>query len=425
MASIEQRGPGQWRVGIRTSVEDGRRWIRRSLSFPADMPMPEQRARAELAAAQLQLEYEQGEVARQPEPITVRDFAEIWITKHVIPNCSPNTLKNYRFFLDSRILPALGDIKLSKLTPIRITDFLNSVRNDTARSTAIPADQRKRRADRERGEPPQRHLSDRTVRHYYDCLQYMLNKAVQWQYLEHNPMDRVDRPKVRKRKLKVLDDEQAVELLRLLAREESMPFRCSVLLALLCGLRLGEVGALTLDDINWADCSIDISKALKYTPQTGSYIGDPKSEAGVRVIYLPAGMMALLEETRKYHEDAAAFLGDRWHGCGRIVCTWDGKPVHHDTPSKWFRKFADRNGFEGVRFHDLRHTHATLLFANSIDAVAVASRLGHEDASTTLRIYAHAIRSRDLASAAVMQQLLDAAEAPDPSDADPSDPGQP
>ena len=121
-------------------------------------------------------------------------------------------------------------------------------------------------------------------------------------------------------------------------------------------------------------------------------------------------------------------LGDRWRGIGRIVCNWDGAPVHHDTPSKWFRKFADANGFTGVRFHDLRHTHATLLFADNIDAVAVASRLGHDDASTTLRIYAHAIRTRDLESAAAMQRLYDAAmsqpDAPD-APASPTGPASP
>jgi integrase len=120
-------------------------------------------------------------------------------------------------------------------------------------------------------------------------------------------------------------------------------------------------------------------------------------------------MMALLYETRKYHQEMAQLLGDRWRGEGRIVCNWDGTPMHHDTPSKQFRKFADAHGFEGVRFHDLRHTHATLLFANNIDAVAVASRLGHEDASTTLKVYAHAIRRRDRDSAEAMQRLIDIA----------------
>lgn len=410
MATIEHRGPNTWRVGVRTSAEEGREWIRQTLKFPASMPEGEQRKRAELAAAQLMLDVEAGRAVPTHQH-TVRSFSQLWIDEHVRPDCSENTLKNYQYFLDSRILPALGDVKLQKLTPFMLTQFINSMRQECAKSSAIPADQRKRKSDRERPDMPMRPLSDRTVRHYYDCLNYMLNKAVQWRFLAKNPMDDVDRPKVKKTKVKFLDDRRAVQLLRCLSFEESLPFRCAVLLALLCGLRLGEVGALCLEDVNWEDCSINIDRALKYTPQEGNFIGDPKSEDSVRVVDLPPGMMALLEETRKYHEDAARALGDRWYGCGRICCNWDGRPYHHDTPSKQFRKFADANGFEGVRFHDLRHTHATILFANNIDAVAVASRLGHADASTTLRVYAHAIRQRDRDSADAMQRLLDRAYA--------------
>ena len=416
MATIERRGPNTWRVGIRTSAEEGRKWIRQTITFPADMPLADQRARAELAAARLLVDAAEGR-AVPTHMLTVSEFAQIWLDEHVKPTCTENTYKNYKYLLESRILPELGECRLQKLTPIQLTRFINGVKEDAAKSTALPPDQRVRVSDRSKPGPKVRALSDRTVRHYYDTLNYMLNKAVQWQYLSYNPLERVDRPKVKKRPVHFLDDRQAVQLLRCLSLEESLPFRCAVLLALLCGLRLGEVGGLNLADVNWEDCSIDIQRALKYTPEEGSFLGDPKSEAGRRTIDLPAGMMALLEETRKYHEDAAAALGDRWRGCGRIVSAWDGTPVHHDTPSKWFRKFADANGFEGVRFHDLRHTHATLLFANNIDAVAVASRLGHEDASTTLRIYAHAIRRRDRESAAAMQNLIERAftlDDPDP-----------
>lgn len=418
---IEQRGPNTWRVGFRTSVEDGRKWIRKTVTFPAELSEAEQRARAEIEEARLKVDYADGSIV-EDNPITVREFAKIWIDEHVRPDCSADTLKNYQFFLDSRILPALGDVKLQKLTPVTLNRFINSVKKDTARTTAKPPLERVRVADQQRPAPRPRQLSDRTVRHYYDTLSYMLEKAVQWEYLTRNPMKKVDRPKVRKKPLKVLDDDQAVQLLRCLALEESLPFRCSVLLALLCGLRLGEVGALRLQDVSWTDCSIDISRALKQTPEAGAFYGDPKSVAGSRVVDLPPGMMALLEETRQYHLEAQQRLGDRWHENGLIICAWDGKPLNKDTPSKQWRKFADRNGFEGVRFHDLRHSHATILFANNLDAVAVASRLGHASADTTLKIYAHAVRKRDRESADAMQRLLDRAygtsdrpENPDPT----------
>lgn len=416
---IEQRGPNSWRVGFQTSVAEGRKWIRKTITFPAELSESEQRARAEIEEARLRVDYADGNIV-EDNPITVREFAQIWIDEHVRPDCSADTLKNYQFFLDSRILPALGDVQLQKLNPVMLKKFINGVRADRARTTAKPPLERVRTSDQERPAPRPHQLSDRTVRHYYDTLSYMLEKAVQWEYLTRNPMKKVDRPKVHKKPLKVLDDDQAVELLRCLALEESLPFRCSVLLALLCGLRLGEVGALRLQDVNWADCSIDISRALKQTPETGAFYGDPKSVASSRSVDLPPGMMALLEETRQYHLDAQQQLGDRWHENGLIVCAWDGKPLHKDTPSKQWRKFADKHGFEGVRFHDLRHSHATILFANNLDAVAVASRLGHASADTTLKIYAHAVRKRDRESAAAMQRLIDRAFGTEPSQEDPA-----
>ena len=413
---IERRGPNSWRVGFQTPTSEGRKWIRRTVTFPAELSEAEQRERAELEEARLRVEYADGLVVKD-SPITVEEFSEIWFRDHVRPSCAPDTVKTYRSFLDTRILPAIGHLKLQQLNPVILTRFINSIKSDTARTTAKPADQRVRVSDRDRPAPRSKQLSARTVRHYYDTLDNMLKKAVQWEYLARNPMDKVDRPKVRKAELRVLDDDEAVQLLRCLALEESMPFRAAVLLALLCGLRLGEVGALRLQDIDWQNCAIDITRALHQTPETGAFYGDTKTEAGHRSISLPPGMMALLEETRQYHLDAQRVLGDRFHENGLIVCAWDGRPLHKDTPSKQWRKFADANGFHGVRFHDLRHSHATILFASNIDAVAVATRLGHASADTTLRIYAHAVRRRDQESADAMQRLLDRAHAlPDPAD---------
>lgn len=414
---VEHRKPNVWRVGFRTSVAEGRQWIRKTLEFPSTMPEEEQRARAQLEDARLLVDYHDGKITK-PNSLTVREFAQIWIEQHVRPNCSADTLKNYQYFLDSRILPAIGDRRLQSLTPPQLNAFIVSLYKEKTRSTAKSIEELKRPNDRRTPPRAPKLLSARTVRHYYDCLSYMLEKAVQWEYLAQNPMHKVDRPKVKKAHLKVLDDDAAVRLLRCLAAEDALPFRCAVLLALLCGLRLGEVCELRLSDVNWSDCSITVSRALKYTPATGSFIGNPKSDDSIRTVDLPAGMMALLEETRKYHEDAQRMLGDRWRGTGLIVSAWDGSQLHKDTPSKQFHKFVEKNGFPGVRFHDLRHSHATILFANNLDAVAVASRLGHASAETTLRFYAHAVRKKDRESANAMQALLDRAFGSAADDAD-------
>lgn len=410
MGSIERRGPNSWRVGVQVTTDSGRPWIRRSLKFSAAMSESQQRRQAEKALRQLEVDVENGK-ARPEQNLTVRELSKIWMDRHVIPNLSPITAKNYQHLLDRRILPTLGDVAVDKLTPGMLADFMADVRKNGRMEQKKPDEKLKRKRtpsdETKLSGRPDAPLSDKTLRTYYDAVYQMLEKAVKWELLWRNPMAQVDRPRFRNKPVKYLNDDQALDLLRALQHEKNMSFRCAVLLAVTSGLRLGEVGALCWSDVNWKRCRLDISKALKYSPELGNFVGSTKSEASDRIISLPAGMMALLDETKKYQDEAAALMGDRWRGVGRIVCNWDGKPMHHDTPSKQFRDFADNHGFEGVRFHDLRHTHATLLFASNIDAVAVASRLGHAKADTTLRIYAHALKRRDEESADAMQAFLE------------------
>lgn len=416
MGSIEHRGKNTWRVGVQVATETGRDWVRRALKYPDTMSEEQQREAAEVELKRLEVDIADKKVAPAQRTVTVRDLADKWEQRHLIPNCSPVTVKNYRHMLDKRILPRLGSLTITRATPGVLADFLAELRKETKESSRKPDDQLKHKrspADEKKMTlNPDRLISDRTVRHYYDCLKFMFSKAVQWDMLRSNPMDRVDRPRYRKKAMHFLNDDQAVDLLRKLAAEKDMSFRAAILLALLGGLRLGEVGELRWSDVNWKEGTIDISRALKYTPLQGSFVGDPKSEASVRALELPPGMMTLLDETLKYQQDIELNIGDRWKGSGLIVCDWDGSQLHVNTPSKQWRRFADKNGCAGIRFHDLRHTHATILFASNMDAVAVASRLGHESAVTTLNDYAHALRRRDRQSAQVMQTLIERAKRP-------------
>jgi len=422
MGTIEKRGKHSWRVGVQVETENGWEWVREPVKMPKGMSEAKQQKEAEKALARLELAVEEGRAKPSRGLYTVSTFSVLWMEQHVGPNLSKNTFKNYRHFLDARILPLIGDVPLTpkKLTPLVLNKWLADVRESPRRTSRLPDDMLKtprRPSDVAKMASPEKQaepLSDRTVQHYYDTLDAMLDKAVQWEVLARNPLNKVDRPGAKKAKAHYLTEERAVELLRCLRDEPNMCYRAALLLALLCGLRLGEVGALRLDDVDWENGTIDISRALKYTPQEGSFEGDPKSEASERLISLPVGMMAVLHETREYQRETAAWAGDLWQGQGWIVHGWNGAQLHHDTPSKWFRRFADAHGFEGVRFHDLRHTHATVLLANNIDAVAVASRLGHADATVTLRTYAHALRRRDEDAARAAQTLLDRANAPAP-----------
>lgn len=411
MGTIEKRGKNSWRVGVQVfTMEHGWQWVRHTIRMDPGLSQRQQRQKAEEALEKLIEDV--GAERERPGVMghTVRTWSEVWMEQHVKPNCSPVTYGNYRFLLDSRILPLLGDVPLVQLTPMRLTQWLNEVRDAPRLSTrkedeelARPrAPSQKLASDKKQAKA----LSNKTVLHYYACMEAMLSVAVRLEYLERNPMEKVTRPKVRKARVQSLSEERAVELLRCLADEPNMCYRAAVLLALLCGLRLGEVGELKISDVDFNDWTIDISRALKYSPRAGNYVAEPKTESSERIISLPMGMMVVLEETKKYQEECQQLVPHLWQGEGWIVHGWDGRQLHHDTPSKWFRKFADSHGFQGVRFHDLRHTHASILLANNLDVVAVAGRMGHGDPTTTLRVYAHALARRDREAAKTLDRLF-------------------
>lgn len=412
MGNVEKRGKNSWRVGEQVNGE----WIRRTVKFSEEWTEARQRKAAEVELAKLIVDIDAG-IAVPSKKMTVRKFSEMYMNEYITPDTSENHRSTSQHYLDKHILPKLGDIRLDHLTSMEITKFLNELKV-TPRSTSRK-EKRKTQpspAELKRYAVPSgeiKVLSVNTVYHYYQFLKAMLTKAMKWGMLANNPIEKVDPPKKKKPKPGYLTEDQAIDFLRKISQEDRREVRAAFLLALLCGLRLGEVGALRLTDIDWEKRTIDIARASKYTPKRGSFEGAPKSEAGARLITLPDGIMPVLEEIKDYQETTAAQIGDRWHGYGVIVSDWDGSPFHHDTPSKWFRDFADANGFDGVTFQQLRHTHATLLLANNIDVVSVANRLGHGDAKVTLQVYAHALRKRDEDAANAMQRIIDIAQAPE------------
>ena len=176
MGTIEKRGKNSWRVGVQVQTERGWEWVRRTIKIPQGMSEARQHKEAEKALARLILSLDDEEFEPPRPRYTLRAFAELWMEQHVVPNLAAATQKNYRHFLDARILPALGDILLEDLTPLRLAQWLNDVRRSPRRSTALPEDQLKtprRPSEEERmakAKPADMQLSARTVQHYYDTL---------------------------------------------------------------------------------------------------------------------------------------------------------------------------------------------------------------------------------------------------------------
>lgn len=419
MGTIEKRGRNSWRIGTQIKIGNDWQWVRVPLRMDPELQEDAQRRAAEKELRKLEARLA-GEPAEVP---TLREWSETWLSKHLDHDASPVTVSNYRFLLSSRILPQLGDLPITDLTPARLTDWMYNLRKDPRKSTRLPDEKLKR--PRRNGEKlitdaqAAKPLSAKTAQNYYGCMKTMLAAAVRVGLLEYNPMDRVARPKKRKKKKATLPEPEVIALLQLIISEAETPLKLAVLLAMLCSLRLGEVGALKYSDVDWAAGTIAVDRSLKYTPAEGAFIAETKTDAGDRLITLPPSMIRILRDAMWEDVMEAQDLPEKWRGANWIVHSRHGARVNKDTPSKWFRKFADDHGYQELTFHGLRHVHASMLLQHRVDLQSVSVRMGHSDPSVTLRAYADAMPARDQDAAATMDRLLLATGSVAPAVADP------
>ncbi|MBR3224321.1 MAG: site-specific integrase [Atopobiaceae bacterium] len=254
-------------------------------------------------------------------------------------------------------------------------------------------------------------LSSATLRAAHLAASQACEWAVGQGRAQGNPFTKVKRPKANYRQSRFLTQREATELATKVARNAEAymmlddvrhaSFCLAVCIALATGLRRGEVFALKWDDVDGDRLRVGVSKAVK---ADGS-VGNPKSIAGVRSVAIGKKLMKLLGKAEEWHSEILP--ADRPAGCARlIVCDETGGRASMNAFEHWWRSWADRNGFVGLRFHELRHTHATLLISNGVDVKTVQMRLGHSSAVVTMSCYAHAIPLSDGAAAETLDAAL-------------------
>jgi integrase len=248
-------------------------------------------------------------------------------------------------------------------------------------------------------------LSDKTILHYHRLMSVILQTAVYWQVIFANPCDRVKPPKVERKEARYLDENEAAELLAALDGEPYQ-YQVMVKLALFLGIRRGELCGTVWSDVDYHTKCLHIQRSSLYCPDKGVFEDITKTYDSKRVIKMPDNVVELLQEYYKWQDERRKEVGSKWHECGRLFTTADGKPIHPDTVSGWLRKFIARKNLPDVPLKSLRHTNATLLIMSGVPLKTVSSRLGHSSPVTTSNIYSHAIKSADEAAAEVLQNIL-------------------
>lgn len=378
--SIEKRGKNSYRL----VVEGGRDANGKRIKYTRSIKVSSKRA-AEKELAKFVTEVESGHYI-DPSKLTFSQFVDRWIRDYAEKNLSPKTVQGYSRLLESRILPEFGHIKIDQIKPINIIDFYTKVKE----------------GGRLDGKPGT--ISDNTLNHYHRILSAILQDAVEWQILSYNPVSRIKPPRFKRKETPYYDEEQTSTLLQAL-ESEPLKFKILVILALFTGLRRGELMGLEWKDIDFEKGTLSVLRSSQYVPGKGIITKEPKNKTSKRNITIPPSIIVLLKQYKSVQNEERLKTGDLWQYSGRLFVTWDGQPMHPDTPSRWFPKFLKRYNLDPLPFHGLRHTSATLLIAQGIPAKHISDRLGHANIATTMDIYGHSLQSADRESANRLEEL--------------------
>jgi integrase len=325
--------------------------------------------------------------------VTFKELVKKYMEEYVEGKLAKKTEFRYRQLLESRLLPYFGSKRLDKIKPLDIIEFYNSLRGKHKYTTK----------DKD-GKPVKKEssgLSEQSIKHHHRLLHAIYEKAIRWQiYKGVNPVDCVDAPKVEVKEVKVLDEEQAREVMEALDNEE-LKYKVAIMLELHTGVRVGELAGLEWQDIDFNKNVINIRRSSQSLPGEGTFTKTTKTEKS-RAVSMGEDMADLLKEYRADQREKG-FLCTKGN---RLFVRYDGTPVYTYTLSQWFPKFLKKNNMEHINFHALRHTNASLLIGQGVDIQTVAGRLGHSDSATTQRIYAHFLKSRDKDAAEKINNFL-------------------
>lgn len=363
--SVSKRG-GQW-YAIVDAPRDASTGKRRQIKRAAGPT----KKHAERLLAQLLVELDNPRTS-SPQPNS-GDYLARWL-ETISRTVSPKTLQRYAEIVNLHLAPAIGHIPITDLSA-EILDRYYQYCIAVGRPGGAP-------------------LSQRSVEHIHRCLHTALQAAVRRGLIAHNPADNVDPPRGRQRPMETLTP---ADVLQLLAASRETAYYIPILLAVSTGMRRGEILGL-----HWRDVDLDNGRiSVRHSVQNvfgQRTLKTPKS-GRARVVDLPDEVVQKLRELKvKRPPD-----GD---GAEKLVVTdSNGGMLHPDTLSKGFRRIASRIGIT-VRFHDLRHTHATLLLLANMHPKIVSERLGHSTISITLDIYSHVIPSMQREAAMKINEIL-------------------
>lgn len=305
------------------------------------------------------------------------DFLDQWLEEVVKPSVRQWTYTGYEVHVRLHIKPILGAIRIDDLTPLDVQRWMN------------------RKA--EKG------LAPKSIRYMRGTLRAALNQAIRWGMVSQNVAMLVEPPRVPRPEIRPFDPEEARRFLTSI-KGDRLEALYTVALAL--GLRQGEALGLRWNDVDLERGQIRVAHQLQRVSGRLALV-DLKTDQSRRSLLLPASTLMRLREHRARQVTDKAGKRDDWQDLDLVFTKPNGQPLEGSTVTRHFHRLLSEAGLPQRRFHDLRHSCATLLLVQGVSPRVVMEVLGHSEVGMTLNTYSHVVPQLRREAADRMEDVLD------------------
>ncbi|MEV2661842.1 site-specific integrase [Paenibacillus larvae] len=291
---------------------------------------------------------------------TIEEFMSNWLLNKK-NKVRPGTWKSYAWLINSHLIPNIGNLKLSKLKPLHLNNLYNQ--------KLIKV------------------ISANSIKKLHGLIKDALNEGIGWGIISRNVASAVSPPRVKKVKFKVWNEEQLKIFLDASSHER---YYLAFELAASTGMRIGEILGLRRVDIDLENAKLSVRQS--YTKGiTGHDFHEPKTASGERLIALFPHTVSLIKGHLEIQEREKEQQAPIYQDHGLVIQTNVGTPVNPRNLSRTYYNILKKCDIPAIRFHDLRHTHATLLLKRGVHPKIVQERLGHSSITITLDTYSHVL----------------------------------
>ena len=318
-----------------------------------------------------------------PSKMTIEQWLDIW-TSEYLKKVKPRTAESYKIIVKNHLKPGLGATKLDALNAHTVQTFYNGLIN---------------------GSEDKKPLSAKTVKNIHGVLHKALQQAVKNKYINFNPAEACELPRVEKAQIQPLDEAQIKAFLNAIKGHRYEQLFSVVLFT---GMREGEALGLCWDCVDLKKGTITINKQLqKMVGQKEYHLVSTKNGKG-RQITVPPFVVSALKKARHQQLENRIRYADCWEESDFVFTDEDGRHLKPKQVYDSFKKIVEEIGTPSTRFHDLRHSYAVALIKSGDDIKTVQENLGHATAAFTLDVYGHVTEQMKRDSAARLQAFINA-----------------